>query len=91
MPFPKGFKTEMFLKELDKRRDLCGVKVVYFDGATMSTLREGPPISQADLLAVVIRRGGKDLIPTSAEIARARDQRFHAELLSLGLNCGGQP
>jgi hypothetical protein len=89
MPIPKGFKTDAFLQQLDKTRDLCGVRVVYFDGAIMSILRDGPPISQADLLAVVIRKGGKDLLPTSPEVAQARDQRFHAELLNLGLSCGG--
>lgn len=89
MPLPKGFNKTLFLQELDKRRDLCGVRVVYFDGAIMSIVREGPTICQAGLVAVVIRKGGPELIPTSAEIAQARDQRFHAELLNLGISCGG--
>jgi hypothetical protein len=89
MPYPKGFDVKRFLQELDSRRDLAGVRVVYFDGATMSTLRAGAPICQADLLAVVVRKGGKDLLPTNAQIQQSKDQRFHAELLNLGLSCGG--
>jgi hypothetical protein len=89
MPVPSGFDTIYFMQELDKRRDLCGCRVVYFDGAIMSTLRVGPPMCRGDLLAVVVRKGGKELVPTSAEIAKARDERFHAELLNLGISCGG--
>lgn len=55
----------------------------------MSVLRPGPLVCQSGLLAVVIRKGGKDLIPTSSEVAQARDKRFNAELLNLGLSCGG--
>jgi hypothetical protein len=89
MPVPSGFDTKFFLQELDKRGDLCGCRVVYFDGAIMSTLRVGPPMCRGDLLAVVVRKGGTDLVPTSAEVAQARDGRFHAELLNLGISCGG--
>jgi hypothetical protein len=89
MPLPTGFDTKRFLQQLDKTRDLVGAKVVYFDGAVMSTLRAGPPMSQTDLMAVVIRKGGKELLPTSAEIQQAKDKHFHAELLNLGLSCGG--
>lgn len=89
MPLPDGFDVQEFLKELDKTRDYVGVRVVYFDGATMSELRVGPPMCETGLLAVVIRTGGKGAIPTQAEIAEARDKRFNAELLNLGLSCGG--
>jgi hypothetical protein len=89
MPYPKGFDPEFFMRELDKRPDLAGCRVVYYEDAIMSTLRPGPPLSREDLVAVVVRKGGKELIPTSAEIQKARDARFHAELLNLGISCGG--
>ena len=40
-------------------------------------------------MAVVVRRGGRELLPTAAEVQRVKDERFHAELLNLGLSCGG--
>jgi hypothetical protein len=54
----------------------------------MSALRQGPPVCQSGLFAVVIRKGGKALLPTGSEIAQAKDQRFNAELLNLGMSCG---
>jgi hypothetical protein len=89
MPLPRGFDVSHFIEEVDKRHDLRGGRVVFFDGATMSVLRMGPPVCQNGLVAVVIRKGSKQLVPTSAEISEARDQRFNAELLNLGLGCGG--
>ncbi len=89
MPYPKGFDPKFFLQELDKKPSLVGCRVVYFDDALMSTVRPGPPLSSEDLVAVVIRKGGKDLLPTNAEVQRVRDERFHAELLNLGISCGG--
>jgi hypothetical protein len=55
----------------------------------MATIRPGPPLSREDLLAVVVRKGGKDLLPTNAEVQKTKDQRFHAELVNLGISCGG--
>jgi hypothetical protein len=46
------------------------------DDALMSTVRPGPPLSREDLVAVVIRKGGKGLLPTNAEVQRVRDDRF---------------
>ena len=89
MPFPKGFDPAFFLRELDKRPELVGCRVVDFDGAAMTTLRVGPLMSAEDLLAVVVRKGGRELLPTPAEVQKVKDQRFHAELLNLGLSCGG--
>lgn len=89
MPFPKGFDIDFFLRELDKKPELVGCRVVYFDDAVMTTLRVGPLMSSEDLIAVVVRKGGSDLLPTNAEVQRVKDQRFHAELLNLGLSCGG--
>lgn len=89
MPFPKGFDPEFFLRELDKRPELVGCRVVYFDDAVMTTLRVGPLMSSVDLMAVVVRKGGPELLPTAAEVQRVKDERFHAELLNLGLSCGG--
>lgn len=89
MPGPAGFDVNVLFAELDKRRDLQGARVVYFDGARMNVLRSGPPICQSGLLAVVLRKGGRELVPTSSEIAQARDKKFNAELLNLGLSCGG--
>ena len=89
MPYPKGFDKTYFLAELNKQPDLVGCRVVYFDDAAMSTLRVGPLMSSEALLAVVIRRGGRDILPTNAQVQKVKDQRFHAELLNLGLSCGG--
>jgi hypothetical protein len=89
MAFPKGFDPKIFLQELDKRSSLVGCRVVYFDDAVMTTVRPGPPMSREDLVAVVIRKGGTSLLPTNADVQRVRDQRFHAELLNLGISCGG--
>jgi hypothetical protein len=89
MARPDGVDLPFFFAELDKRSELAGARVVYFDGGIMSVLRQGPPICQSGLLGVVIRKGGKSLLPTSSEIAQARDERFNAELLNLGLSCGG--
>jgi hypothetical protein len=49
----------------------------------------GEPMRRSGLLAVVIRRGGTASIPTEPEIAEAPDKWFNAELLNLGLSCGG--
>ena len=76
MAKPDGKDLAFFFVEIDKRRELFGARVVYFDGGTMSVLRQGPPMCQSGLLAVVIRKGGKELIPTASEVAEARDQRF---------------
>ena len=89
MPFPKGFDADQFLQELNKRPDLYGCRVVYYDGAVMATLRPGPALCREDLVAVVIRRGGQELLPTSAEVQQAMDERFHGELLNLAISCGG--
>jgi hypothetical protein len=86
---PAGFDVQVFIEELDKRRELQGARVVYYDGAKMNVLRSGPPVCQSGLLAVVLRKGGPELIPTSSEVAQARDKKFNAELLNLGLSCGG--
>lgn len=42
MAIPKGFDLAIFLTEIDKRSDLRGARVIYYDGAVMSVLREGP-------------------------------------------------
>lgn len=89
MSVPPGLDLGVFFAELDKRKDVRGARVVYFDGVKMSVLRSGPPVCQSGLLAVVVRKGGKELIPTSSEVAEARDKKFNAELLNLGLSCGG--
>ncbi len=89
MAKPDGVNLPFLFAELDKRSELAGARVVYFDGGTMSVLRQGPPVCQSGLLAVVMRKGGKALLPTSSEIAQARDARFNAELLNVGLSCGG--
>lgn len=89
MAEPKGFDSAAFFAAIDKRRETNGARVVYYDNVALSVLRIGPPVCQSGLLAVVIRKGGKQLIPTSSEIAEARDKKFNAELLNLGLSCGG--
>jgi hypothetical protein len=89
MATPDGIDLKAFIAEVDKRKELFGARIVYFDGGTMSVLRQGPPMCQSGLLALVIRKGGKELIPTSSEVAEARDKRFNAELLNLGFSCGG--
>lgn len=89
MSGPAGFDALVFIDELDRRREFQGARVVYFDGAKMNVLRSGPPVCQSGLLAVVLRKGGPELVPTSSEIAQARDKKFNAELLNLGLSCGG--
>jgi hypothetical protein len=50
MPFPKGFDVNLFLGELDKKPELVGCPVVYFDDAVMTTLRVGPLMSSEDLI-----------------------------------------
>lgn len=89
MGAPKGWDLTLLYAELDKSRDLRGIRVVYFDDTRLSVLRDGPPVCQSGLLAVVLRKGGPELVPTSSEIAQARDKKFNAELLNLGLSCGG--
>lgn len=72
MPLPKGLDTKLFLQELDKKADFVGCRVVYFDDVVMTTIRPGPPFSRVDLVAVVIRKGGKNIIPSNAEVQRVR-------------------
>jgi len=43
---PNGFNQAKFLSALDQNVELRGMRVVFYDGANMHVLRDGPPLCE---------------------------------------------
>ncbi len=85
---PLNIHLQAFYAALDKQPDLKGVRVVYFDGARMHMLREGPPYCGMGQQAVVIREGIEEPALVDPKVAQSRDGKLLSELLNVGLSCG---
>lgn len=85
---PLDIDVQAFFGALDKQPDLKGVRVVYFDGARMHVLREGPPYCGMGQQAVVIREGIEEPALVDPTVAQTRDGKLLSELLNMGLSCG---
>ncbi len=87
MALPDDFDLSAFLWTLDKHPELRGTRVVYFDGAKMHELREGPAYCDVGLTAIVIRAAAETPVLHVASAAKARDGKLLFELLGVGLSC----
>jgi hypothetical protein len=87
MSLPDDFKLDAFLASLDEHPDLRGMRVVYFDGAEIVELREGPPYCAVGQRAIVLRDSIEESALKSSTAAQARDGKLLFELLGAGLSC----
>jgi hypothetical protein len=78
-----------FLRMLDRTQELRGIRVVFYDGYKMHVVRRGQPLCGRGVRAVVIKPDIGETTLWSSELAAAHEGRVYAELLNVGLGCGG--
>lgn len=84
---PADIDFSRFLSAIDEHPDLKDVRVVYFDGAEMMSVREGPPACAPGMRAIVIKPNVDESTIRSNAAAEGRESKLYFELLAGSLSC----
>lgn len=90
-PFSSPSKKHLLLDKIDRIGKFKDVRVVYFNGKSLTELRPHPPVCMESYLTVVIRgvpAADAKKIDRPTPNARNEDDRFYSELLGASLSCG---
>ena len=86
---PRGFNPQKFLSTLDQNAELRGMRVVFYDGAKLRVLREGPPLCEAGQRSIVIKPDIGEITLHSEQAAQSRESHLYLELVSGAFGCTG--